>query len=220
MKFCIMKNEISDLQAEAVLKNYSLSRLKRSTDILVIDDEPFTYMEALKNSEFNIEYKEDLSSLKEVEAYQIILCDIKGVGKFLQSRFEGAYLVQQIKEKYPNKTVIIYSGNAFTTSYQTYINYADYSMEKGNTLESWTSLLTKIIREKANPVNQWIKTRDELLRIGAPILEVAKLEDRYVAAIKKESFESLEKLAGTVNSSYKDIMIELLSSTIAKLLKG
>ena len=43
MKLCLIRNEIADLNAEPVLKNYSLSQLKRVTDILIIDDDPFTY---------------------------------------------------------------------------------------------------------------------------------------------------------------------------------
>lgn len=48
MKLCLIRNEIADLNAEPVLKNYSLSQLKRVTDILIIDDDPFTYEDALK----------------------------------------------------------------------------------------------------------------------------------------------------------------------------
>ena len=220
MKFCVIRNEIADLNAEPVLKNYSLSQLKRATDILIIDDDPFTYKEALQNNEFMIEYKPDIQSLKEVEAYSVILCDIKGVGKFLQSGYEGAYLVQQIKEKYPNKIVIIYSGNQFGTAYHEYLNYADYTMQKGATLETWNSLLTQVVRREANPVTQWQRTRNALLSAGASIVEVAKLEDKYVRAIKNGSYESLDKLTKKAASSYRHIIVELLSSTIAKLLRG
>lgn len=220
MKFCFIRKELADLNAEPVLKNYSLAQLKRVTDILIIDDDPFTYEEALKKNEFMIDYKSDVQSLKEVEAYSVILCDIAGVGKFLESQYEGAYLVQQIKEKYPHKTVIVYSGNKFTTAYQEYLNYADYTMQKGATLEKWNTLLTQIVREGADPVRQWIKTRTALLEAGLSIVEVAKLEDKYVRAIKNSSYESLSKLAKDAGSSYKHILVELLSSTIAKLLKG
>ena len=220
MKFCFIRNEIADLNAEPVLKNYSLPQLKRVTDILIIDDDPFTYEDALKNNEFMIDYKSDIQSLKEVEAYSVILCDIMGVGKFLQSQYEGAYLVQQIKEKYPHKTVIVYSGNQFTTAYQDYMNYADYTMQKGATLEKWNALLTQIVKDGADPVRQWLKTRNALLDAGLSIIEVAKLEDRYVRAIKDSNYESLSKLAEKAGSSYKHIIVELLSSTIAKLLKG
>ena len=220
MKFCMICNEIADLSAEPILKNYSLAQLKRATDILVIDDEPFSYTEALRKNEFIIDYREDIQSLKDVEAYSIILCDIMGVGKFLESQYEGAYLVRQIKEKYPHKIVVVYSANSITTAYQGHLNYADYIRQKGTSLESWTALLTTIIQETANPVNQWKKTRTELLDAGLSIVEVAKLENQYVRAIKSNSYQSLEKLAKKAESSYINIIEELLASTIAKLLKG
>ena len=220
MNFCLVKKEIADLNAEPILKNYSLAQLKRATDILIIDDDPFTYEDALKKNEFMIDYKSDIQSLKDVEAYSVILCDIMGVGKFLQSQYEGAYLVRQIKEKYPYKTVIIYSGNQFNTAYQEFLNYADHTMQKGAALEKWNALLTQIVRDGADPVRQWLKTRSALLEAGLSIIEVAKLESKYVQAIKKSNYESLAKLAKDANASYKHILVELLSSTIAKLLKG
>ena len=187
---------------------------------MIIDDDPFTYEDALKKNEFMIDYKSDIQSLKDVEAYSVILCDIMGVGKFLQSQYEGAYLVRQIKEKYPYKTVIIYSGNQFNTAYQEFLNYADHTMQKGAALEKWNALLTQIVRDGADPVRQWLKTRSALLEAGLSIVEVAKLESKYVQAIKKSNYESLAKLAKDANASYKHILVELLSSTIAKLLKG
>lgn len=219
MKFCLIQYEIADLNADLVLKNYSLSQLKRVTDILIIDDDPFTYEEALKKNEFMIDYKPDIQSLKELEAYSIILCDISGVGKFLESEFEGAYLVQQIKEKYPHKTVIIYSGNVFPTTYKEFLDYADYTLSKGVTLEKWNSLLTQIVKDRADPAKQWIKIRNALLDAKLSIVAIAKLESKYVRAIKDKSYESLSKLVERAPDSCRHIFAELLSSTLAKLFK-
>ena len=88
--------QISDLNGEQILKDITLSKLKRNVDILIIDDEDFPLLDELKRHEFNIEYKNDISSLKDVEPYAIILCDVRGVGKFLGSVEEGAYLVSSI----------------------------------------------------------------------------------------------------------------------------
>ena len=46
--------QISDLNGESLLKEVSLSQLKKVTEILVIDDNEFTYLEALKKSDYHI----------------------------------------------------------------------------------------------------------------------------------------------------------------------
>ena len=97
---------ISDLNGETKLKKPPLSELKKRIAIIIIDDEEFPYLDTLKKHEYNISQKPDISDLRDVEAYQIILCDIRGVGKFLTSEFGGAYLIKQLKEKYPEKTII------------------------------------------------------------------------------------------------------------------
>ncbi len=220
MKICLIKNEISDLNSEMLLKEYTLEQLKRATDILVIDDDPFTYIDILQANDFRIKQKTDIDAIGDVERFDIILCDVKGVGKFLCSKFEGAYLVQQIKETYPNKIVVIYTGNPYDASYQKYIQYADYTMEKGTPQEDWTALLTDILRKNANPVQQWKKTRSQLLDAGVSIVDVAKYEDKYVSAIKSGNYKSLEDLCSKSNGQVHSILVELLSSTIAKLIKG
>lgn len=211
--------EISNLNGDAIMNEISLSQIKKMTDILVIDDDSFTYLDALKSHEFNIDYKTDLQSLKDVEAYDIILCDVRGVGKFLGSEYEGAYLVKQIKEKYPNKTVISYTANNYDPGFQYFLEYADAIMPKGSSLEDWSALLDEKLRERANPVQQWERTRKELLDAGVSTIKVAKMEDQYVKAIQNKSFESIKKLYENQNTKEAEIMKALLSSAVATILK-
>ena len=97
---------------------------------MVIDDDEFIYLDPLRKSEYRIEHRRDIQSLKDVAEYDVILCDIRGVGKFLNSQFEGAYLVKQIKEKYPNKIVISYTANSYDPKFQEYLSYADATVAK------------------------------------------------------------------------------------------
>lgn len=214
-------HQISELNGELILKEQSLTKLKKMTEILVIDDNPFSFLDALKNHEFNIEQKTDISSLKDVEAYDVILCDVRGVGKFLGSTYEGAYLIKQLKSKYPNKSIVAYTANEYNPDFQNYLSYADATIPKGSALEDWSSLLDRIIRESADPVIQWDKTRRALLEANVPTLEVAKYESQYVNAIKKESFESLKKtFENKPSNKATEIMLSLLGSLISKILRG
>lgn len=213
--------KIFDLNGESILKEQSLSYLKKITEILVIDDNPFAFLDALKNHEFNINQKNDIFSLKDVEAYDIILCDVRGVGRFLGSEYEGAYLIKQLKSKYPNKSIVAYTANEYNPDFQKYLSYADATIPKGSALEDWSSLLDRIIKESADPVAQWNKTRRALLDANVSTFEVAKYESQYVKAIKSGNFENLKKtFENKPSNNATEIMLSLLGSLVIKILKG
>ena len=207
--------QISDLNGDYLLKQISLSKLKRETDILIIDDEDFPLLDDLKRHEFNIEYKSDITTLKDVEPYPIVLCDIHGIGKFLGSDKEGAYLVAKIKEKYPSKIVISYTADTTSPSIQKYLHYADNVIPKGTSIEDWAALLTESVKNIANPVTMWKKIQRDLLNANVSTRDVALLEDKYVKAIKTGKYESLEKL----NSGDNNTVVEILKLSIPLLVK-
>ncbi len=217
----LFMHSIDELNGDMIMKEQSLTDLKKMIEILVIDDMEFSYLSALGNYEFNIKQKKDLTHLSDAAEFGIILCDIRGVGKFLDSKFDGAALIKELKNKYPNKIIIAYTANNYDAEFQKYLNYADEIVPKGDfSLEDWVSLLEKQIKNSVNPVEQWKRTRAALLDAGVPTKDVAKYESQYVKAIKNNSFESIKKLYSHKNQNGSKIMLDLLSTTIAKVIKG
>lgn len=206
--------QISDLNGEQILKEITLSKLKREVDILIIDDEDFPLLDDLKKHEFNIEYKKDITTLKDVEPYPIVLCDIHGVGKFLGSDKEGAYLVSQIKEKYPSKIVISYTADTTAPSVQKYLHCADNVMAKGTSIEDWAELLNDSVKKIANPVHVWKKLQTDLLKENVSTRDIAFLEDKFVKAIKTGKYESLKKINNDNNT-----VMKILEQSIPLLIK-
>ena len=102
MCMSIFYHKVYELNGDAILKEKSLAMLKKLTEILVIDDKEFSFLEALRKHEFSIQQKNDLTHLSDAAEYDVILCDIRGVGKFLESEYEGANLIKALKTKYPN----------------------------------------------------------------------------------------------------------------------
>lgn len=204
--FYFITKQISDLNSDIILKETNLSMLKRNTDILVIDDDEFAYSEALKHNEFRMTHRTDIQSLTDVAGYDMILCDIRGVGKIFQSDYEGAYLVKQLKEKYPNKIVVSYTADSYNPKYEDYLKYADAIVPKGTTLEDWDALLSQLIRDLANPVKQWKKTRKALFDANVATILVAKYENQFVKAVQKGNFESIKKLYAQKDDSISEIM--------------
>ena len=220
MCMSIFYHKIFELNGDAILKEKSLSTIKKLTEILVIDDKEFVFLDALRKHEFSIQQKYDLTHLSDAAEYDIILCDIRGVGKFLESDYDGANLIKALKTKYPNKIILAYTANDYDASFQKYLDYADGIVPKGTYgLDDWVSLLEETLNDCADPVKQWERTRKLLLKANVSTIDVAKYESQYVKAIRNGSFESFKKLYKKKKHVGDNIMIDLVSSVIAKMIK-
>ncbi len=62
-------------------KEEDILKLRKKFEILFIDDEEIAYLENLKSNGFNVTYKTNITDIKDVSAYDIIMCDINGVGE-------------------------------------------------------------------------------------------------------------------------------------------
>ena len=73
-----------------VLKSAVAATNRQQVPIAIIDDEDFTYLDILQRHDFLLKQFRDIEDVRAVHTYPIVLCDIKGVGKHFQSKFEGA----------------------------------------------------------------------------------------------------------------------------------
>lgn len=211
---------VNELNSKSVLEKFSLQELKKKIEILAIDDDGFSYLELLNNHGFHITYKKDITDLKEVEPYDCILCDIRGVGKFLGSQYDGAYLVQQIRKNYPSKIIIAYTAESLAANYQSFMSYADDIIEKGAEIERWTASLDKYFMEAVDPIRQWKKVRTALLAANVPSIEVAILESKYVKAIQKGTFRSYAELNKNRNNHIGQVLGKIAITILEKIFLG
>jgi hypothetical protein len=209
------KDIIQDLQSNKILANNDIAKLRRKVEILVIDDESLPVANLLKKSNFNINHKEDISNIKDVEGYDIILCDIRGVGKEFESSKEGAYLIKEIRTIYPGKQIIAYTGSYYDATYNEYLKFADDVIEKATPIELWVDKLDNAISKLFDPIAQWEKMRMKLLEKDVSINIVGKIESKYVKAIKKKSFDNFEKFSNnlSVSSEVREALINFILIT-------
>jgi len=95
------------------LPERDIDDLKKITKILFIDDRAFGNVDIIKNDGWkNTMRIKDADSLDQTEIREahILFVDIQGVGKRLKFKDQGLGLIQAIKQKYPNKKVIVYSS--------------------------------------------------------------------------------------------------------------
>ena len=177
-------------------KKYKLSDLTNlqdgiSTDrskfkIAVIEDKVFPYLEELRRHDFNITIFEDIERLSILSDFQIVVSDIRGVGKFFGSKLEGAHLIEEIHKKYPNVYLIAYSSSTFNPSYNEFLKLCDETKKKSIDVNEWTKTFDRALKKVADPIYQWEKTRRILLKNSVNIDTISKLEKLYAKSIIKK----------------------------------
>ena len=189
--------------------------------IAVIDDEPFEYLDILRHHDFNIKTFNDITDIKAVHTYAIVLCDIKGIGKAFNSKFEGAHIISEMRKYYPAKIIIAYSGHQFDPSYNKYFQMSDFVLKKDIDSDDWIEKLDEALRIAVDPINQWYRIRDYLLSHEIPLYTLLKLEDEYVKRILNNTskFPS-DKILTSLPQDVKTVLLNFTSSILFKILIG
>jgi len=115
-------------------KNALIETKKDKIGILFIDDDKnFNIVKILKDSGWKkTKTITDIKSLdvNQVKNSEIIFVDINGVGKILNLEYEGLDLALMLKQKYPEKKIIIYSANKNSNSFHGAWDIVDSRLEK------------------------------------------------------------------------------------------
>ena len=218
---CIIMNKISDLSENAALKlPNNIGKLRKNVNILVIDDNEFSAESYLKANGYQIDHKKDLDTIKDVEPYEIIMCDIAGVGKNLGYEKEGAFIIREIHANYPTKQIIAYTAYTYNADYNQFFSLADFVAPKDLGIDDWIDILDTQVRNAINPIKQWDKIRRYLLDNNISTLTIARIEDKYVSAINKKDFDPLIGYVSGKESKISSIITEFTSSLCAKLILG
>lgn len=142
---------------------------RANVKIAVIDDQAFSPQQNLRNAGYSIEEIGDIKNISEVEPYQIVLCDLQDVGAHFQSKYQGGFLIDEIKKSYPEKFVIAYTGGSLDL---TVVNYAseaaDAFVRKDADIYEWRNTLDDLIDSISDPVDVWRRQRDNLVRADVP----------------------------------------------------
>lgn len=211
----------SALKLSATGKTYTDRRAL--IPIAVIDDESFKPEQNLRAVGYDIRVIGDIKSLDEIRPYNIILCDLQGVGHHLDSRKQGAFIIDEMKRNHPEKFVIAYTGgsldDAITVRAQ---QVADYFLRKDADIDEWRDKLDDIISLLSDPVQVWKRQRDALVDADVATLDILKLEDAFVKSINNSTDLPYRSLIASrsVGSDLRAIAQSLVASGIFKVLIG
>lgn len=221
----LFKNEtIEDLDQVFQTSRYASSPVdaRAKVQICVIDDELFYPLQILRDHGFSIAQIGDISSLKSIDPYDIVACDLRGVGEKFNDKLQGASIIQEIKKHRPEKYIIAYSGS-FDRSNMAKLahDHSDKKLVKSADIDKWTSTLDEGIAAVTNPVEKWKRIRRALNEQGAPTQTIMRLEHIFCKSVKKGDKSLLikeitkEKVPGDI----RPIVQGLISSAIWELLK-
>lgn len=193
------------INALELIEKNNLSNLRKKIKILLIDDESDDIYNVLKERQYNVYYKNDMNYVIEAEPFEIVIMDIKGVAKRLQSSMEGFSLACEVKQKYPLKRVCCYSGSVYTEiSEQLADKKIDAFLFKDMDMDKMCEKIDTLILEYADYKKQWEIIRKQLLDCNT--------NERDIKIIQKSYMESFQN--GNVMNLNNTIIDVLKNGTI------
>lgn len=126
---------------------------KKNVSILIIDDEGYD-IDILSNLGYlDIDKQLAHTKISDYSRYDVIFCDINNIANEFPK--QGADLAKQIKETYPEKTVVIFTGCDQNINISSYKDYVDYLIEKNADPIELVNIINRHIERKYNPIVYW-----------------------------------------------------------------
>ncbi|OLA48417.1 MAG: hypothetical protein BHW39_01230 [Firmicutes bacterium CAG:552_39_19] len=185
--------------------------------ICVIDDEGFDINMLYDLGYMNIRKKIQFESIDEYKDYDIVLCDVEGIGSNVDMDRQGLAVAEQIKNVYPEKVVLLYSGKNIET-FGEMPKVIDGYLRKQSSMSELAKSLDNYYRKSIDPIVVWEKTRNEMLNNKISTKTIAFLEDRYCRSLleKKEYLYSNTDVQDIERFSIENIAkyIEVLAKVV------
>lgn len=185
--------------------------------ICVIDDEGFDINMLYDLGYMNIRKKIQFESIDEYKDYDIVLCDVEGIGSNVDMDRQGLVVAEQIKNVYPEKVVLLYSGKNIET-FGEMPKVIDGYLRKQSSMSELAKSLDNYYRKSIDPIVVWEKTRNEMLNNKISTKTIAFLEDRYCRSLleKKEYLYSNTDVQDIERFSIENIAkyIEVLAKVV------
>lgn len=218
-------SSILELRDDAKLSRISkpVNEIRSSVKIAIIDDEKFRPLPNLTSYGYRITELPDIKSILETKEYDIVFCDLMGVGNNFDQSLGGASIIKEIKKNYPSKGVIAYTGSRANTSEAIAARkFADDFVKKDAEISQWVETLDRAINIAIDPYHRWIAARQGLMDIDVDIRRIVELESSYVDALKAKDphFTKLNELArkAEIGGHARGIVQGLISSAIYSLI--
>ena len=175
-----------------LLEKGNLSNIKKRIKILVVDDESDDIYNILKECQYDVYYKSDMNYAVEAEPFEIVVMDIKGVAKRLQSNMEGFSLACEVKHKYPLKRVCCYSGSIHAEiSEQLADRKIDAFFPKDMEMDKVCEKIDSLILGYVDYKQQWEIIRKQLIDCSTSEEDIKVIQEAYEDGFKNGNISRL-----------------------------
>ncbi|MCI8788922.1 MAG: hypothetical protein HFH92_07420 [Lachnospiraceae bacterium] len=175
-----------------LLEKGNLSNIKKRIKILVVDDESDDIYNILKERQYDVYYKSDMNYAVEAEPFEIVVMDIKGVAKRLQSNMEGFSLACEVKHKYPLKRVCCYSGSIHAEiSEQLADRKIDAFFPKDMEMDKVCEKIDSLILGYVDYKQQWEIIRKQLIDCSTSEEDIKVIQEAYEDGFKNGNISRL-----------------------------
>jgi len=212
---------VLELRGHSKGKKASMSQkdIRSAVKIAIIDDEKFKAHANLTNYGYKIEELPDVKNLEQLEGFDVVLCDLMGVGQHFDHAIGGASIIKEVKENYPTKFIIAYTGARANTVEATVAKqYADDFLKKDDDIRKWVSKLDDAISFASDPYERWLVTRQSLIDLEVDLREIIVIESAYVEAVTSndKEFSEMREIVkkADIGGNAKGVLQSLVASGI------
>jgi CheY-like chemotaxis protein len=205
LSFLKTNRQLADYYRDRIVTR-DIRERRKSVSICVIDDQPFAPQTNLSNYGYRIEAIGDIKTIEEISAYDLILCDIIGVGRHFDERLQGASVIAEIKRCHPDKVIVAYTGAALNQLAAKSANYlADDLIKKDADIEDWIQRLDSYTEMLLDPHATWQRIRQDLVRREVDTKDILIIEDGYVRSILAKGSSSVMNRALSKTGVRQDV---------------
>lgn len=194
--------------------------MRDKAKICVIDDDGIAEKSLRASGYTSIRLMQEYNDIEDVKPYNVILCDIKGIGDNIDPKKQGIAVALDIKKMYPDKIVIQFSGEnprEFDIDFMYNNMRIDGFIQKGESSKKLLDQLDEYCSILWNPIKAWEFAEKNLRREGVSNKLIAYLEDAYVRSLdSKKNYVLLykERISGAKILDLAISMFNFLSQVL------
>lgn len=185
-----------------------LETVRKSAQILVIDDQDWPYQAALVAEGYHVERWPEVQSLARLTDgyYSLILLDIHGVGLKEDPKGQGIGILDYIKRTNPAQRVIVYSAKRQLISSTPILTKADAIFDKG---ESYVNFRVEIDNFLVSGATSGYFVSAINRELGADAASTPKLTPKVLRALRNGNVSGVARYLRATLSDEQKVKIVL-----------
>lgn len=186
----------------------SVKEMRKNATILIIDDDPLTYEDALRANNFSFQHNWSWNTVNDVKDYQIIITDNKGVvNQSFGEDCTGITMAIEAKKLFPEKKIVVYSGNLIDARKNNISNFD--ILTRGSTAEDWIEMLDAAIRDSYDPKLAWRIIAEILDKNDISEKEKRNIQHQYVKAILDKNENKISSSTWTIDKDTVSLIVRI-----------